>query len=192
MGTFFILLSFVALIVLAVGLVRPSIVKLASRRKVGMWYGGAFFMLLILGVASTPAKQSSPVVTASALAPTQAQSNTTATAKPVVAPKAPVAGNSVSIAKAQKDLDDLMALAEKSGLVHSYEFSATAHVIYIDSVWYTQDVKFKKDFMAKVSMLRATIVNNGASWDFFKVRDAYSDEVVGEVTAFSGSLEVYK
>ena len=193
MGTFFILLSFVALIVLAVGLVRPSIVKLATRRKVGMWYGGAFILLLIIGISVTPTEPSVPVTVTSAPAPVQAQNNATTTPKPVVTQKpAPVANDSVSVAKAQKELDDFMALAEKAGLVHSYEFSDTDHVVYIDSVWYTQDVQFKKDFLAKVTMLRAIIVGTPGKWDFFKVRDAYSNEVVAEVTAFTGSLEVYK
>lgn len=49
MGTIFILLSFVALIALVIGLVKPSIVKVATRGKAVMWYGGGFIILLILG-----------------------------------------------------------------------------------------------------------------------------------------------
>lgn len=186
MNTLFILLSFVALIALAIGLVRPSILKLQSRKKVLMWYGGGLIVIFILIGATAPATSTpTPVVSA----PVQAQSNPTTTTQTQPAPKV---SNSASQVQAQKDLDDLMALSKKAGLVHSYEFSNTAHVIYVDSVWYTQDVQFKKDFLAKVTTLRATIVNNGAGWDWFEVKDAYSNEKVAEVTAFSGSLEVYK
>jgi hypothetical protein len=189
MDIFFVLLSFVALIVLAVGLVRPSIVKLSSRRKVGMCYGGAFVLLLIIGIAITPTDTSLPVATTPSPAPAQAQSTT----KPAVAPTpTPVADNSASKVQAQKDLDDLMALSEKANLVHSYDFSDTARVIYIDSVWYTQDVQFKKDFLAKVDTILIRLYGNKNPWEWFQVKDAYSNEKVAEVTAFSGSLEVYK
>lgn len=90
--------------------------------------------------------------------------------------------------KAQAELDEVLILATKAGLIKSYEFSETKRVIYADKVWYTQTVTFKKDFMAKVASLRKTITG----YHRFEVRDAYSDEKVGEVTAFSGSIEVYK
>ncbi len=90
--------------------------------------------------------------------------------------------------KAQAELDEVLGLAKKAGLIKSYEFSETKRVIYADRVWYTQTVTFKKDFMGKVASLRKTI----SGYHRFEVRDAYSDEKVGEVTAFSGSIEVYK
>ena len=88
MGTFFILLSFVALIVLAVGLVKPSVVKLASRRKVGMWYGGAFIVLLILGVAVTPTDHSA---TTSVSVPVQNKTTTPVASDTKVVPNTPSA-----------------------------------------------------------------------------------------------------
>jgi hypothetical protein len=48
-------------------------------------------------------------------------------------------------------------------------------------------VAFKKDFLAKVAMLQQVISGR----HFFEVRNERSNEKVGEVTAFSGSLEVY-
>lgn len=89
---------------------------------------------------------------------------------------------------AQKELDKIMDLGKQAGLVTSYEFSNTANVVYVGKAWYSQTVSFKKDFLAKVSSLKQTITG----YHSFKVRDAYSDEIVAEVTAFSGSLEVYK
>lgn len=58
----------------------------------------------------------------------------------------------------------------------------------LGSVWEGLTVAFKKDFLAKVAVLQQAISGR----HFFEVRDDYSKEKVGEVTAFSGSLEVYK
>ncbi len=91
--------------------------------------------------------------------------------------------------KAQKDLDDLMSLGEKSGLVQSYSLTGD-RAIYVGSIWYTQTVQFKKDLLAKITMDLAQIKGEG-SYASFEVRDAYSNEKVAEVTSF-GSLEVYK
>jgi hypothetical protein len=89
---------------------------------------------------------------------------------------------------AQKELDELIDLSKQANLVSSYEFSSTANVVYIDYAWYTQDVTFKKDFMAKIATLKKTITG----YQHFELRDRRSDEKVAEVTAFGGGLEVYK
>ena len=89
---------------------------------------------------------------------------------------------------AQKELDEVMKLAQTSGLVTSYEFSEKANVVYVGKIWYTQTVAFKKDFMGKVAGLKKTITG----YHRFEILDTYSNEKVAEVTAFSGSLEVYK
>ena len=81
-----------------------------------------------------------------------------------------------------------MNRAEQSGLVSWFKFSNTARVIYVTDVWYRMKVAFKKDFLANVATLQQTISGHHS----FEVRDATSDELVGEVTAFSRSLEVYK
>jgi hypothetical protein len=61
-------------------------------------------------------------------------------------------------------------------------------VIYVTDLWYQMSVTFKKDFLAKVGMLLKTISGRHA----FEVHDDHSNEKVGEVTPFGGSLEVYK
>lgn len=94
----------------------------------------------------------------------------------------------VSKEQAQKELDDLMDTAKKAGLVTSYEFSDKATEVFIGSIWYTQTVQFKKDFIAKIGMLKKAITG----YTHFEVKDAYSNEKVGEITAFSQSIEVYK
>ncbi len=96
--------------------------------------------------------------------------------------------NSISKESAQKDLDEIISLGKKAGLIVSYEFSDKATVVYIGSTWYTQTVAFKKDFMAKIASLKKVITG----YNHFEARDAYSNEKVAEVTAFSNSIEVYK
>ena len=89
---------------------------------------------------------------------------------------------------AQKELSAIIDLAKQAGLVVSYEFSNSASVVYIGSTWYAQTVAFKKDFIAKIGILK----NQITGYTHFEVRDAYSNEKVGEITAFSQSIEVYK
>lgn len=96
--------------------------------------------------------------------------------------------SSQSKEEAQKELDSLMDVAKTAGVIHSYEFSDRASVVYADAIWYTQTVAFKKDFIAKVALLKEKITG----YHNFEVRDAYSNEKLAEATAFSGSLEVYK
>lgn len=91
-------------------------------------------------------------------------------------------------AEAQEKLDELMALGKKSGLVTAYEFSDSATVVYVGNVWYTQTVQFKKDFLASIGMLKKQITG----YQHLEIRDAYSNEKVAEITAFGGSLEVYR
>lgn len=91
-------------------------------------------------------------------------------------------------AEAQKELDSDMALAKKAKLVSSYEFSDKASVIYVTDVWNGLTVEFKKDFLAKNAMLKKKITG----YQHFEVRNYKSNEKVAEVTAFTGSLEVYK
>lgn len=94
----------------------------------------------------------------------------------------------ISKVQAQKELADFMETAKKAKLVSSYEFSEKATVVYIDSMWYTQKVDFKKDFIAKIGLLKKAVTG----YTHFEARDAYSNEKVAEITAFSQSIEVYK
>jgi uncharacterized protein YpmB len=94
----------------------------------------------------------------------------------------------ISKDQAQKELVDLMALSKKAGLVTSYEFSEKATEIFIGKTWYSQTVEFKKDFIAKVGLLKKAITG----YTHFEARDAYNNEKVAEITAFSQSIEIYK
>lgn len=89
---------------------------------------------------------------------------------------------------AQKELTDLMELSKKAGLVSSYELSVDQATVYVGNMWYTQTVQFKKDFLAKIAIIKKAAFG----FQHFEIHDAYSNEKVAEVTAFGGSLEVYK
>lgn len=91
-------------------------------------------------------------------------------------------------AKAQSELDEVVALAKQAGVISSYEFSETANIVYVTDMWFKLDVAFKKDVMGKIASLKEAITG----YHRFEVRHAQSNEKVGEVTAFSGSIEVYK
>ena len=94
----------------------------------------------------------------------------------------------VSKEQAQKELTDFMETAKKAKLVSSYEFSDKATIVYIDSMWYTQKVDFKKDFIAKIGLLKKAVTG----YTHFEAKDAYTNEKVAEITAFSQSIEIYK
>lgn len=93
-----------------------------------------------------------------------------------------------NIEKAKTELKDTLTAYEKAGAVHSYKFDESARVVYADSNWYGQTVTQKKDFIAYVGSHLDVMLGN----HHFEVRDAYSNELAGEMTAFSGSIEVYK
>jgi hypothetical protein len=113
---------------------------------------------------------------------------TTSTYTPPVTAKVEEVKDAKTKVTAQKELDEVLTLSKNAGVVTSYEFSESANVVFVGSGWYTQTVEFKKDFLAKISNLK----ERATGYHRFEVRDAYSNEKVAEVTAFSGSLEVYK
>lgn len=145
--------------------------------KLGKWslVSGIIFIFAIIGSLSNSGTNTN---TSSTSVPSAANTNTAQTAADKAADKA----------AAQKELDDLVDLSKKADLITSYEFSDSASVMYVGQTWYTQTVQIKKDLLAKVALLKEKIVG----YRHFEARDALSNEKVGEVTAFSGSLEVYK
>ncbi len=154
-----------------------------SRKRAALIFGGSFILFFILFGVTAPKTDTSNNES-------QATKTPSTTTKPVAAPSNnPVPANpKLSKQAAQKDLDEIMGLAKKAGLVISYEFSNSASVVYSGNTWYSQTVAFKKDFMAKIAIDKEAITG----YRHFEVRDAYSNEKVAEVTAFSGSLKVYK
>ena len=95
----------------------------------------------------------------------------------------------ISKEDAEKEFNRLMDLSKKSGLVKSYEMNEnTSLKIFVSNIWYSQEVQFKKDMLAKFSSLEQSIYGRHR----LEVRDAYSNEKLAEVTAFSGGIEIYK
>jgi ribosomal protein L17 len=90
--------------------------------------------------------------------------------------------------QSQEALDALITLSKEAGVISSYEFSETANVVYVTDSWYNLDVSFKKDLIGKIASLKEA----ATGYHRFEVRNAKSNEKVAEVTAFSGSIEVYK
>jgi hypothetical protein len=123
----------------------------------------------------------------SALTGSTSSTQPAATAQTQAAAEAPTTPT-LSATQATADFKDVMSTAVKADLVSSYQFNETDRVIYVTGLWYSQPVTFKKDFLAKIAMDQEAMTGK----HFFEVRDEDSNEKVAEVTAFSGSLEVYK
>ena len=95
----------------------------------------------------------------------------------------------ISKEDAQKEFNRLMNLSKQSGLVKSYEMNEnTSLKIFVSNIWYSQEVQFKKDMLAKFSSLQQSIYGRHR----LEVRDANSNEKLAEITAFSGGIEIYK
>ena len=96
--------------------------------------------------------------------------------------------NVVPISSYENDLKTIMDGFIEDGLVKSYNFS-DERVVYIDSeVWYFFPVVDKKNFL----LIIKSDLEKSTGYHRFKVRDYRSNEVLAEVTAFSGSIEIYK
>ncbi|HEX9757159.1 MAG TPA: hypothetical protein VGB26_05075 [Nitrospiria bacterium] len=77
----------------------------------------------------------------------------------------------------------------EAGLVRSYEFSNYERIVYVDQeVWGFFPVKDKKDFLLVIKSDLEELIG----YHRFKVRDYRSNEVLAEVTAFSGAIKIYK
>jgi hypothetical protein len=176
-------LSGIFLLLAAVLIIKPS--RIFIMRKLHLSLGrnvkiGIVIVLLVLVGATLDTKSNDVAITSQPVATQPAVKTNTPPSNEVVP--------TISKTEAEKELTEVMDLAKKAKLVSSYEFSDKASVVYIDNVWYTQKVDFKKDFLAKIATLKKAITG----YNHFEVRDAYSDEKVAEVTAFTNSLEVYK
>lgn len=177
MDDLFLALFLLAIPVLIVGLIKPAWLKMPNRKVVSLGLGGAMIVFFALFInlsdnTSTPS--------------TVANEDTTE----VVENSVPTDSATEEMSKedAQKELDEFMALSKKATLVTSYEFSESANVVYVGEIWYSQTAVQKKDFLAYVGNLKKAVTG----YRNFKVKDAYSDEVVAELTSFSGDLKVYK
>lgn len=101
--------------------------------------------------------------------------------------------DTVAQEKAQKELDEFMAMAKKAGLITSYDFSKLNDTVYrwdmyAGKTWYIQTVQQKKDFIAYVGIRKKIITG----YSNLKLLDGYTNEKIAEITSFSSSIEIYK
>ena len=80
-------LSFIAFIAMIIGLIKPTWLKLATRSKVLMWYGGAFAILFAIGIA-IPNNPTQPTNTNTEAAPVVQAPSPTSTPNPATAQQA--------------------------------------------------------------------------------------------------------
>ncbi len=91
-----------------------------------------------------------------------------------------------------KEIDDVMTMGKKAGIISSYDFTEIADNLYkgdvfVEKAWYDQKVTFKKDFVANAGMLKEEL----SGYSNIRFYDAYSNELVAEIDGFKG-LQIYK
>ena len=99
-----------------------------------------------------------------------------------------VKNDPAKISQAKVTLQEYMSDNKDAGLVVSYEFSDTANVVYVSKIWYAMTVDLKERVVGIIGSLKEDITG----YSHFEIRDAYSNEKVAELTAFSSSIEIYK
>ena len=100
MSTLFILLFLASIIVLIVGLVKPSKIKLESRKKVWQWCGSAAIVCMVLGAITAPktpqtTPQGASTATQAAAAPQTSEDRIKALAAAVFTTKVSYVGTDV-------------------------------------------------------------------------------------------------
>ena len=88
--------------------------------------------------------------------------------------------------QAQEDYDDFVQLSKKTGLISSVDSDNS--VYYVTDAWYDLPVTFKKDFIGKIGLLQKA----KTGYAHMEIRNYKSNDLVGELTSFSQSIEVYK
>lgn len=187
MSYIFLFLLLLSIAGLVLGLIKPSLVKVSSRKIVLTIFGGlTIFSFFAMAITVPPTQKNTavevlPQDTAKVSAPEKV-----AEQKPITA--SIVASSTQSTkAEAQKELSDFMKLSTNAHIVKSYDFT-NERIVYVDTMWYEMTVIQKQDFVAHVAILKKA----AAGYQHFEVHDAYSNEKVAEVTTFLGSVKVYK
>jgi hypothetical protein len=168
---------------LIVALIKPTLFsKNFTRKKALLLFSGGWLFLSV--VASSLSASSGTVQT------TGKTTTSTQEATPAVATSTPKTEDTsaVDAEKAKSELTAFMKKSGYAGLVTSYEFSDHGNTVFVGAPWYSWTVQQKKDFIAYIAMHKKAFTG----YAHFEVRDAYSNEKVGEVTSFSNSLEVYR
>lgn len=176
MDDLFLALFLLTIPVLIVGLIKPAWLKMPNRKVVSLGLGGAMVVFLVLFGINSDNSTPATVVNEDSVKTTE---DTT---------PAESVSQKMSKEDAQKELDELMSLSIKAGLVTSYKISDTGNIVYVGPTWYTQTAIQKKDFLAYVANLKEAITG----YRNFRVQDAYTDEVVAEFNSLGGDFKIYK
>lgn len=83
--------------------------------------------------------------------------------------------------KNKKNFEKYLNAFKASGLIDNYEFSDSANVMYVTSVWYQMTVKDKEDFLNMGFALRQKAMGYG----HFEVKHYQSNELVGKASITS-------
>lgn len=185
MDSLFLVLFLISLVGLVIGLIKPAWLRMPSRKRASLIAGGStLFFFVLFGITAPPAPKNEVVAKDNTVQQTK---QTPPASAPEEKPVATPAANETSKADAQKELADFMALSKKAEVISSYDFTNDA-VVYVDQMWYQMTVPQKKDFIAHIGILKKA----ATGFSHFELRDAYSNDKVGEITSFSQSVEVYK
>jgi len=93
----------------------------------------------------------------------------------------------------EKEFVKIMDLAKSAKVVSSYNWIVDGDKkigleVSADRGWYITKADIKKNLLIKIGQLKKEITG----YQNFKITDAYSGEVVGEISSFSGSVELYR
>lgn len=82
----------------------------------------------------------------------------------------------------------LVDIGKEGKIIYKDDKNNLAYDIYVDYGWYLIKVDMKKNIVSRMSKLKEEITG----YHNIKFKDSNSGEIVAEVTAFSGSTEIYK
>lgn len=82
----------------------------------------------------------------------------------------------------------LIDIGKEGKLIYKNDKNNLAYDIYVDYGWYLIKVDMKKNIVSRMSKIKEEITG----YHNIKFKDSNSGKIVAEVTAFSGSTEIYK
>ena len=186
------LLSFIALII---GLIKPSVIRQASRKKVAMIFGGGTILFLILFGATTPSRPQTasdqtqaPTATAVVTAKPNSTAAPVSNLRPTTTPVTPQAPNeTVSQKNAVKAAQSYLSYTafSRNGLVAQLEyekFSQSDAVYGADNSgadWNKQAAKAAKQYMSYSAFSRGSLITQLEYDKFTQAQAEYGANSVG-------------
>ncbi|MBU4338174.1 hypothetical protein KKD57_01300 [Patescibacteria group bacterium] len=176
------LLFLFSVIVLFLGLIKPSFVKMDSRKRVLKVFLPIVVLLFVLIPTEplTPEEQKirQDEKAAEQIKTEQARQSAEQAKQAIEQEK--IAQTKAEQEKADKDMTDFLNLFINAGLVRDTK----AGTIYVSDTWFTMPVKNKESFLKMASDL----LKKQTGYGWIEVRHYQSNELLGEVSG--GSVEV--